>query len=378
MKIVAKTPFGLEDILIREIESIGGQNIEKLNRAVSFEGDKRLLYKANLHLRTALRVLLPIKTFQVKNEHDLYKEIKKMSWNKYLELDKTFSIDATVNSSYFNHSKYVALKAKDAIADRFRDDYNKRPNVDINDPDLKINLHINESSCTVSLDSSGDSLHKRGYKSTEHPAPLNEVLAAGLIMLSGWDKKTTFVDPMCGSGTIVTEAALYAHNIAPGTFRKKFGFMTWKDYDSDLWDDLIGEAITEETDFEGKIYGFDLSRKYAELTEAIVEDISMEDTVEIKQCNFFDLSKPEEDGVIIMNPPYDERMKKEAIDEFYKKIGDQLKQQFNGYNAWIFSGNKDALKSVGLRTAKKLTLKNGPIDCKFHLYELYKGTTKKK
>lgn len=378
MKIVAKTPFGLEDILIREIESIGGQNIEKLNRAVSFEGDKKLLYKANLHLRTALRVLLPIKTFQVKNEHDLYKEIKKMSWNKYLELDKTFSIDATVNSSYFNHSKYVALKAKDAIADRFRDDYNKRPNVDINDPDLKINLHINESSCTVSLDSSGDSLHKRGYKSTEHPAPLNEVLAAGLIMLSGWDKKTTFVDPMCGSGTIVTEAALYAHNIAPGTFRKKFGFMTWKDYDSDLWDDLIGEAITEETDFEGKIYGFDLSRKYAELTEAIVEDISMEDTVEIKQCNFFDLSKPEEDGVIIMNPPYDERMKKEAINEFYKQIGDQLKQQFNGYNAWIFSGNKDALKSVGLRTAKKLTLKNGPIDCKFHLYELYKGTTKKK
>lgn len=378
MKIVATTLFGLEEILASEVEKIGGKNIEQLNRAVSFDGDKRMLYKANLCLRTAMRVLTPIKTVTVRNEHDLYKEIKKITWTKYMDVDMTFSIDATINSDHFNHSKYVALKSKDAIADRFREDLNKRPNVDIDNPDLKINIHIYRDQCTVSLDSSGDSLHKRGYKSSEHPAPLNEVLAAGLILLSGWDKKQPLIDPMCGSGTILTEAALYANNIAPGTFRKKFGFMSWKDFDEELWDDLVGEAITEEVEFGGKIYGFDLSRKYADIAEKNAEEIAMEEFIEIKQCNFFDLRKPEEDGIIIVNPPYDERLKSSDIESFYKEMGDHLKQHFSGYDAWILSGNIDALKNLGLRTSRKIPLKNGPIDCKFHQYQLYKGSLKNK
>ncbi|MEA3316600.1 MAG: THUMP domain-containing protein, partial [Bacteroidota bacterium] len=214
--MIAKTFKGLENVLAKELELLNATDIEILNRAVSFSGNKELLYKANFHLRTALKILVPIKKFKANNEHELYKEVKKIRWAKYLELEGTFAVDSVVNSEIFTHSKYVAYKVKDAIVDQYRENFNIRPSVNTKNPSLQINIHISENNCSLSIDSSGESLHKRGYRLKATEAPLNEVLAAGMIYMSEWDKKSTFVDPMCGSGTLLIEAALIANNIPPG------------------------------------------------------------------------------------------------------------------------------------------------------------------
>jgi putative N6-adenine-specific DNA methylase len=376
---LAKTLFGLEEVLADELRELGATNIETSTRAVKFEGDKKLMYRANLSLRTAIRVLKPIHTFKAKNEEELYKGVQEVNWSDYMLIENTFAIDGVVTSPYFNHSKYIALKSKDALVDQFRDTFGVRPNVHVEKPDLRINLYIYNDECTLSLDSSGASLHRRGYRLEHNMAPLNECLAAGMILLSGWDRKSNFVDFMCGSGTLPIEAAMIARNVAPNKLRKHYGFMTWQDYDEDLWEEAWGEARTEEVEFDHEIIGSDMLPINIDIANENAERAQMDEYIKLSSKTFTKRMPPRGDGgVVIINPPYGERMQKENMENFYKLIGDHLKTHFSGYDAWIISSNKDAMKSVGLRTSQKLTLFNSSLECKYHKYELYSGTKREK
>ena len=376
--IVAKTLFGLEELLAKELEQIGAKDINLLKRAVSYTGNKEVLYKSNLHLRTAIRILKPIKTFEANDEKELYNEIKKINWEDYLSVNNTFAIDGTTGGEVFTHSKYVALLTKDSIADQFRDKFDERPSVDVENPDLRINIHINNTFCTVSLDSSGSNLGKRGYKRKQVFAPLSEVLAAGIILTAGWDGKTTFIDPMCGSGTIPIEAALIAKNIAPGSFRT-FGFEKWKDFDADLWDKLETEAQNDIVDFEGKIYGYDMDEDAISISEGNAQIAGVSNIVSFKKQDFLKTEDETSDSIIVMNPPYGERlMEDEEMIPFYKEIGDTLKKKYTGCDAWIISGNLRAIKLLGLRPSKRIPLFNGPIECRLNKFELYKGSIRGK
>jgi len=377
MQLLAKTMLGLEPILAKELADLGAKNIKQLSRAVQFEGEQKLLYRANLELRTALRILKPFEEFKTKHENHLYKKMRSIDWEDFLTLENTFAINAVTSSKYLTHSKYIALKTKDAIVDQFRDKYGLRPSIDLKQPDLRIDIHIaKDNLCTVSLDSSGESLHKRGYRVQAVEAPLNEVLAAGMILLSGWQKDCAFVDPMCGSGTLPIEAAYYAYNIPPQWYRDFFGFKKWKDFDADLWASVKREAEAQMQPFEHPILGFDQEFQALKIASQNVVAAHLEGKVEIDVARFERLEAPAEEGLIIMNPPYDERMSVADMEAFYQSIGDQLKQAFAGYTAWIISSNKDALKNIGLRTSKKVTLYNGPLECKFQKYELYAGSRK--
>lgn len=376
MKIIVKTLHGLEEVLAQEIRDLGGENVQLLKRAVSFEGNKRLLYRANLELRTALRVLVHMKDFIAKSPEELYKKIKRIDWLDYLDVDKTFAIDATASSSIFRHSKYAALKTKDAIADYFRQKTGRRPDVHVDYPNLRINIHINEDKCSLSLDSSGDSLHKRGYRANTLDAPINEVLAAGMILLSGWRGDSTFIDPMCGSGTLLIEAALIANNIPPQLHRKEtLGFTRWKNYDAKLWAAVIEQAKANMQPQQCQILGYDKDRRAVRITEQNIFSAYLDSShIQVARSTFEKLEPPPPPGVVIMNPPYDERLEQEEVDEFYKMIGDVLKQRFAGYEAWIISSNMEAMKFVGLRPSQKVTLYNGALECKFQGYEMYEGS----
>lgn len=377
--MMAKTIFGLEQTLADELLRLGAKDVEIHNRAVGFTGDLGFLYKANLCLRTALRVLVPIETITVFNEKSLYEAIQSIDWEKYMNVTDTLSIDTVLNSDLFTHSQYVSQKAKDAIVDQFRTKYAERPSVDLDKPTIKINLHIFKDVCTVSLDSSGDSLHKRGYRDKTNLAPINEVLAAGLVMLSGWDKRTNFIDPMCGSGTILVEAALYANNIPPGYFRENFGFMRWNKFmpfDEALWDVIFDAAINKITNHEQTIIGGELSPNVAKKAKENIKLAKVDDVVSIRNCDMKDFDVPPGRGVVIINPPYGERMVKDNIEELYKMMGDTFKKKFAGYNCWILSSNLDAFKHVGLRPTRKITLYNGQLECKFMKFEIYEGTKK--
>lgn len=384
MELLVKTLAGLEDVLVQELKNLGASDIEPVKRAVKFTGDLEMLYRANYELRTAVRILLPIATFQTRHPDSLYRRIMKIDWAEYMGVNDTLAVDAVTHSPHFTHSKYAALKVKDAIVDQFREKFRRRPNVNVTHPDLRINVHISNENCTVSLDSSGDSLHKRGYRSEILEAPINEVLAAGLILLSGWQRDSNFIDPMCGSGTIPIEAALFAWNIPPQVNRKEFGFMKWKNYDQELWDKVIQSAKAKQTAFPHKILGYDKSLKAVKIAQYNVEGAQLEGKVEIERRSFEKLippetSNPEQDpGIIIMNPPYDERLEEANIDELYTTIGNQLKREFSGYEAWIISSNYSALKKIGLRPAKKILLFNGSLECKFQKFELYQGSKKAK
>ncbi|MGD8779949.1 MAG: THUMP domain-containing protein [Ignavibacteria bacterium] len=370
--------FGLEHVLAEELKELKAENIKKATRAVYFEGSKELLYKTNLYLRTALNILVPLKTYYVRNEDELYKCIKKINWGEYISADDTIAVESVVHSKYFRHSKYVSLKTKDTIVDQFRNKYKKRPDVDIENPSLKINIHINQEKCTVSLDSSGDSLHKRGYRKNKNQAPLNEVLAAGIVRLSGWNGKTNFVDAMCGSGTIVIEAALIAANKAPGLIRDHFGFMNWRDFDSKLWREIKKEAKQKIKPIEIDIVGSDINSNTVKIAEENLRNAGLNDGIKLFSKQFMQSAPPEGNGTLIINPPYGERMKKDDINNFYKMIGDTLKTNYTGYDAWILTSNKEALKNLGLRASKKFTLFNGPLEVKLHKYEMYKGSKKAK
>jgi len=371
-RYIAKTLFGLEEILAEELRQLGAKNVTILKRAVGFGGDEALMYKVNLHCRTALRILKVIYQFNANNEEELYEGMYSIYWDKYILLEDTFAIDSVTSSEIFRHSKYAALKTKDAIADQFRNRKNRRPSVDTRNPNVRINVHIFGTRVTVALDSSGTSLHMRNYREGHPPAPLNEVLAAGMIMLAGWKGESDFVDPMCGSGTLLAEAALIAQNIAPGALRRRFGFEGWKEFDSELWNKIKEEERAQRQPMTCKIFGYDKSHMAIRHSKDSLFDKEFS-AIRLKKCAFEDLESPFPDGGTMMfNPPYGERMEME--DEFYADIGDTLKQKFSGYDVWIISSNKEALKRVGLRASNRHNLHNGALECKFLCFKMYKGS----
>lgn len=378
MKLIIKTLQGLEHVLAEEVKAIGGLAVKILKRAVECEGDLRLLYRANLELRTALRVLVPIAEFRARSPEELYQKIYQIEWADYLSVDRTFAIDAVTKSEIFTHSKYAALKTKDAIADYFRDRSGKRPDVNVDYPNLRINVHINKDECSIALDSSGDSLHKRGYRANTVEAPINEVLAAGMILLSGWKGDRTFLDPMCGSGTLLIEAAMIAKNMPPQLNKDSLGFMKWKNFDERLWEDVVEKAKNAVKPLNCNVLGFDKDMKAVRITAQNIFSAHLEGQgIQVEKQPFEKLMPPPAPGLLMTNPPYDERLKEADIQAFYKMIGDQLKQAFAGYEAWLITSNMDALKHLGLKATQKLTLFNGALECKFLQYELYEGSKRK-
>ncbi|MGD2033431.1 MAG: THUMP domain-containing protein [Bacteroidales bacterium] len=376
MEMVAKTFPGLEEVLAGELKLLGAKGIEILNRAVRFYGDRSLLYKANLYLRTALRILLPVLKGNIKTQIDLYALIKDYEWERHIKPGMTLAVDTFLNSSVFTHSQFVSLRAKDAITDRLRQVYNRRPSVNKNDPDVFINVHLASNALTVSLDSSGYSLHKRGYRKGNFDAPVSEVLAAGLIMLTGWRGEKDLYDPMCGSGTIGIEAALIAREIPPGIFRTHFGFERHLDFDEALWNDLYDDI--REKEWNGTIYASDISKQAIKVASLNAKNASVLKNILYKGIDFRNYPPTKNEGLVIINPPYGERMGGNQMINFYKIIGDSLKKNFTGSEAWIISSNLDALKHVGLRPVKRYKLYNGALECRFNKYEIYPGSRKKK
>ncbi|MBW6490116.1 MAG: RNA methyltransferase [Lentimicrobium sp.] len=374
--MLAKCPAGLENALSQELSDLGAESIEVLNRAVAFEGDKHLLYSANYQCRTALRILLPIHQFTILTEDDLYTSIKAVKWEDYFSVDNTFAIDSTISNAVFTHSHYVSQRTKDAIADRFREKTGKRPSVDTVNPDFMINIHLNKDLLDLSFDSSGSSLHKRGYHISNAEAPLSEVLAAGMIMLSGWDGQSTFIDPMCGSGTILIEAAMIAMNLPAGQFREEFGFMKWKDFNRAIWEDVLNEGIEQQRDIEIEILGSDISGSNLRSAEANLRQARLHKDISIKVSPFQDIIPPDPPGVLITNPPYGERIMIEDITSLYKDLGNLLKRRFAGYKAWVISSDLQALKMIGLKPMKKHILFNGQLECRFVGFDLYDGSKK--
>lgn len=374
----ATTYSGLETLLAEELKALGAQDIEIAHRAVTFKGDKALMYRTNYCVRTAIRILKPIVDFPVNNENDYYRAISRINWSQYLSIDKTFAIDATLSNSKMTHSQYAALKAKDAIVDQFYRKQGKRPDVETRFPDLRINIYMHNNHCTVSLDSSGGSLHKRGYRRETGEAPLNEVLAAGMIMLSGWDKKSHFIDPMCGSGTLLIEAAMTANNIPAGYFRKFYGFIKWDDFDQSLWQQIKEEALQLEEEFEYSIIGNDIDTEVLHKAMRNIQNAKLQYDITLQEGDMADLRPPKGKGIIIVNPPYGERLKTRDNIELYKKMGDTFKKHFSGYEAWVISSDLVALKNLGLHPTKKLSLNNGALECKYERFELYQGSKKAK
>lgn len=371
-EIVGTTLMGLENVLADEIRSLGGENIEILRRAVRFIGDDRLLYTANLNCRTAMRFLVPIDNFEAENEEQLYQNAKDFPWEKVVHLGQTFSIDATISGNYFRHSKYVALKVKDALVDRFRDRKGKRPDVGKENPDILINVHITGSQVVISLDASGQSLDRRGYRKKSNEAPINEVLAAGIILMSGWKADIPFYDPMSGSGTFSIEAALIGTQTPPN-LNRFFCFQNWRDFDDSLFHTIKAELKSKIIDSELKIYSRDLLSKNLEIIAENAELAGVDEYINLKNADFFDTDPITENGILFLNPPYGERMKIEDLFDFYSRIGDILKQKYAGFDAWMISSDKDAIKKVGLRGEQKIDMMNGGLEARLTKYSLYKG-----
>jgi putative N6-adenine-specific DNA methylase len=376
-KMVAKTLFGMEELLAQELRQLGASSVEIGVRNVSFEGDTGFMYKANLGCRTAIKILKPISAFNIFTEADLYKKIYEMPWENYMDVKGSLAVNATVFFYVFTHSQYISLKTKDAIVDRFRDREGVRPDVDLDHPTLRINIHIDRNICTVSLDSSGESLHKRGYKVESTLAPINEVLAAGILMLAGWQGQCNFLDPMCGGGTMLTEAAMIACNIPPNLNREEFGFETWPDFDVDLYEKIEEAALKKVRDFPHKIYGYDIDPVAIHKAKENIKSANLQDFIEVKQQDFFKSEKEGDKSLyIVFNPPYDERISVNDIEEFYSSIGNTLKRSYPGTQAWMITSNMEALKFVGLRPSRKIKLFNGKLESKLVRYEMYEGSRK--
>ena len=371
----AKTFYGLEDVLVQELKQLGASQIVKKNRAVEFLGDLGFLYKANYSLRTALKILVPIHHFKAKNETIFEKEINKIPWENYFFNSQSFAIDTTVYSDYFKHSQYIMLKMKDGIVDRFRKKFGKRPNIERYNPDIKFHLHISNQEVTISLDSSGDPLFKRGYRKSHFEAPINEVLAAGLLNLAGWDGKGNFLDPMCGSGTLLVEAAMIALNMPPQLHRKQFGFMNWKNFDLELFNKIKDTRINRIKDFSGKIVGYDISDKALVSAKNNIEAADLSEFIELKNQDFFTSQKELFPLLVVFNPPYDERLSI-TTDHFYKNIGDTLKNNYKNTLAWFITSDLEAYKKIGLRPSRKIKIYNGKLECRFFQYDIYEGSKK--
>lgn len=377
-KMIAKTLFGFEEILAKELAQLGAQKIEPGTRMVSFYGDKGFMYKANLALRTALKILKPIYQFRAFNEQSLYRGVQGVDWSKYLSAHQSFVVDVTLHSEHFNHSQFVALKTKDAIVDQFREKLGKRPNIDKDFPDLRINVHIDRDQCSISLDSSGDSLHHRGYKTATNIAPINEVLAAGMLLLSGWDGQGDFIDPMCGSGTILAEAAMIACNIPANINRKEFAFERWNDWDNALFDQIMDSLMKKIKEFHYTITGYDKAPSAVMKAKDNIRNANLDEYVSISERNFFDTEKETRGPLhMVFNPPYGERLDIE-MERFYREIGDTLKQSYPGTNAWFITANLEALKFVGLKPSRKIKLFNGKLEARLVKYEMYEGSKRTK
>lgn len=377
-KMVAKTMFGFEEILAKELRNLGATNVEEGVRSVSFEGDKGFMYKANLCLRTAIKIVKPVHSFSVVDENDLYKKIYQMDWSEYLTADTTFAIDTTINSENFTHSLYVSQKVKDAIVDKFRDTDGRRPDVDIKFPDVRLNIHIQKEHCNVSLDTSGRSLHQRGYRTATNIAPINEVLAAGLLLLSGWDGQCDFLDPMCGSGTFLTEAAMIACNIPANINRKEFAFEKWSDFDQELFEKIVDVSLNKTREFHFKIVGYDKAPSAVAKAKDNVKNANLSEYITIDRLNFFETDKFTEKHLhMVFNPPYGERLDIE-MESFYASIGDTLKQKYPGTDAWFITSNLEALKFVGLRPSRKIKVFNSHLESKLVKYVMYEGSKKAK
>ena len=376
--MIAKTMHGLENVLAEELEKLGATNIKKQIRAVEFYGDKPLLYKSNICLRTALRILKPISTFKVTNENQLYTKTKELNWEKYISLNDTFLINTTIsNSKKFNHNQYVSQKIKDAIVDQFREKYGRRPSINKYTPTVRFNMHINNEVCQLSIDSSGESLHKRGYRVQKGEAPINEVLAAGIILLSNWDQKIILKDPMCGSGTILIEAGMIAKNQAPNINRKRFGFMNWKDFEKSVFEEIKKETRNKEKIYIKKIEGSDYHFGAISSCRKNSSAANLSEILELKRFNFFKQNKDHEKRHIIFNPPYGERLEI-SEDDFYEKLGNIFKRHYTNSIIWIITSDFKNAQSIGLRPSKKIQLFNGSLECRLLKYELYSGSEKNK
>ena len=375
-KMLAKTFYGFEEILEKELQQLGAQNLKRGNRFVSFEGDKGFMYKANLCLRTALKILKPIHSERIQNEESLYKVFYNFPWEDHIDVNSKFVIDSVVNGQIFTHSQFVSQKAKDGIVDRFRDRFSKRPTIDLNRPDLRINLHINNDYCTISLDTSGASLHQRGYRTVTNIAPLNEVLAAGLIQLSGWQANTDFLDPMCGSGTFLIEAAMFALKIPANINRKTFAFEKWKDWDPELFEIIKESQLKKVINPKIQISGSDKAPSAIEKAKQNIENANLSDFIKIQKNDFFQLDKLTKGPLhLLMNPPYGERLEGD-INALYQGIGDGFKQSFPNTHAWLISSNMEAIKYIGLRPSRKIKVFNGKLESRLLYFPIYEGTKK--
>ena len=371
--MVAKTMAELEDVLAEELIALGANDVEIGTRMVSFSGDKALMYKANVHCRTALRILKPIYNFKANSADEVYQAVKELNWEEHLTLDTTFSIDAVVFSHIFSHSKFVAYKVKDAIADWFYERYDKRPSVSVSNPDVVLNIHVAHNKCTLSLDSSGESLHKRGYRLAQTEAPLNEVLAAGMILKSGWRGESPFVDPMCGSGTLLIEAAMIALGIPPGIHRQHFGFEKWSDFDQELFSTIYNDESGAK-EFLHPIIGSDVSSKAIAIADKNIKNAGLKKYIEISVKPFQQYEEaPAAGGVLMTNPPYGERMKVEELEGLYSMIGERLKHVFTGYRAYVLSYRKESFDAIGLRHSRRFFLYNGALECEMREYEIFAG-----
>jgi putative N6-adenine-specific DNA methylase len=374
LEMLAKTFAGLENVLKDELIEIGASDVEIVTRGVKFSGNKEILYKANFCCRTALRILRIIETFKAKNAQDLYDHVFKLDWTTYFDISQSFAVSSTVYSGAFNNSMFVSLKAKDAIVDQFRSKLGKRPSVNIENPEIRINVHVAAEEVTLSLDSSGESLHKRGYRVGQSEASMSEVLAAGILKLAGWKGQSDLYDPMCGSGTIAIEAALIARNIPPGIFRKSFAFENWKDFDSDLFDEVYNADY--EIPFENQVYASDIHPGSVRMASENARSAGLKSGIHFDVKDFAQLKPQTDKGLVIMNPPYGERMNDRMVAPVYNMIGTALKNNFTGFNVWIISSSEDGFKNIGLRHEDKIDLYNGALECTLRLYNLYEGSKK--
>lgn len=371
-ELIAKTFMGLEPVLAQELTQLGANNVQIGRRMVSFTGDKEMMYRANFCLHTAIRILKPILHFKARSADEVYNAVQKVDWSKIIEHGNTFSVDSVVYSEEFRNSRFVTYKVKDAIVDQFRESTGDRPNISVSNPDIRLNIHIAEYDATLSLDSSGESLHRRGYRQESVEAPLNEVLAAGMILMTGWKGDCDFIDPMCGSGTLPIEAALIARNISPGLFRKEFAFERWSDYDKDLFDQIYNDD-SQERDFSHHIYGYDIDMKAVNTARMNVRAAGLSSLISIGEADFADFKKPDEKSIIVMNPPYGERISTQNLLATYKMIGERLKHEFSGNEAWVLSYREECFDQIGLKASIKIPVYNGSLECEFRKYSLFDG-----
>ena len=379
-ELIAKTFMGLEPVLAKELTQLGANNVQIGRRMVSFTGDKEMMYRANFSLHTAIKILKPIAHFKAQSADDVYEEIKKIDWTEYLDNDRTFAVDSVVFSEEFRHSKFVSYKVKDAIVDQFREKTGKRPNISVANPDLRLHIHIadvapGKSECTLCLDSSGESLHRRGYRQESVEAPLNEVLAAGMILMTGWQGETDFIDPMCGSGTLLVEAALIARNMAPGLFRKEYAFEKWPDFDADLFDQIYNDD-SKEREFKHHIYGYDIDIKAVNTARLNAKAAGLTADITIEEQDFKNFTQPKEKSILVCNPPYGERISTPDLLGTYRMIGERLKHQFLNNDAWILSYREECFEQIGLKPSIKIPVYNGSLECEFRKYQIFDGKLK--